>query len=163
MKNGQKISVIIVFCIGVIYLIVRFMTKKTSRGIKNNNPFNLAKSTIQWNNEIKGTDPKFCSFLTLEAGLRAGLINLYNGYFSQGLTVMQIVDKYAPASDNNENNRNYVDFICKYTGLASFSIPDPADYLKVAWAILYFENGIQVKSISDLEAIAKNNTLVYYV
>ena len=161
MKNGfLKIGVLIVFIISIIYILMK--GKKVSRGIRNNNPFNLNKGHIAWNGEIEGTDPRFSVFVDMKSGIRAGLINLYKGYFARGLTLRAMINKYAPASDNNDVDA-YIKAITKWTGVGALQVPVKAKWLHVAWAILYHENGMQVKSLSELEEIVKVCNLTYYL
>lgn len=120
-----------------------------SRGMRNNNPFNLRYSFSAWvgriGRDVAGLpegDTGFCIFDTLENGVRAGVKNLKNGYFSKRLTITNLVMKYAPASDNN-NVGNYVGLLCKQ---ASHFHPDyipenMADYVLICQGIIKMENG----------------------
>lgn len=71
-----------------------------SFGMRNNNPFNIVYSKMNnWKGQLgstQGIAGKFCVFETLEYGIRAGLINLRNGYFRRGVnTIDEIINKYS--------------------------------------------------------------------
>lgn len=88
---------------------------KVSRGIRNNNPFNLVRSSSLWRGKIpfhKSTDSKFEQFSTMEYGLRAGLLNLCNRYFRDGYcTISDLVRVYAPSNENDVSS--YMKFLCE--------------------------------------------------
>ncbi|HUX55766.1 MAG TPA: hypothetical protein VMV77_02255 [Bacteroidales bacterium] len=123
-----------------------------SRGMRNNNPFNMNKTDSLWLGLVPGSDVRFASFIDLEHGVRAGLINLFNGYFSRNLTLRQIVGKYAPASDNN-NELAYVEAIRKKTGIIGEQVPSKGQWLSVASAILFHENGFEVMNVDQLKEV----------
>ena len=50
--------------------------KTRSRGLRNNNPLNLRKTSAKWLGKIPSTDKDFEQFTSLEMGLRAGAINI---------------------------------------------------------------------------------------
>lgn len=110
------------------------------RGYRNNNPFNIKKSSSRWQGKIKGDDKVFETFGSLEFGLRAGLKLLIN-YVHQGHdTIDKIISRFAPSCENNTDN--YKRFVCDYTGLALDDVVDSIDKLiMVAVAIIKFENG----------------------
>lgn len=82
-----------------------------SRGIRNNNPFNIKKSKHPWIGKVKGNDPTFECFDNLYHGIRAGLKLLIN-YVERGFdTPEKIIKRYAPCNENNVPN--YVDFVCR--------------------------------------------------
>jgi hypothetical protein len=161
--------VIIVGFISIIYILMRKMIK--SRGLKNNNPFNLVKSSTRWYGEIDGIDEKFCTFSSLDLGVRAGLINLYTGYFSKSLTVRRLVMKYSPPEDNISKSdpdgmksvEAYIGAISKRTLLSDSMVPIKSQWLSVASAMLYHENGISVKSEVELLVVSKLYNLVNYI
>lgn len=79
-----------------------------TRGIRNNNPFNIKKSNNKWLGKIKGDDKVFETFDTLEHGYRAGLRILVTYYTKYKLhTYRQILNKFAPSSENNLDNYLY--------------------------------------------------------
>jgi hypothetical protein len=154
-----SVIVIIASIISIMYIMKK--SKQKSRGLRNNNPFNLRLGDSNWQGEITGEDPDFEVFSDIRYGIRAGLINLYNVYFSKNLTLRQIIAKYAPASDNN-NELAYVDSIVKLTGVIPEQIPGKDKWLSIAAAIMYHENGSEVKTVAELVEIVNDFKLTYY-
>jgi hypothetical protein len=106
---GALILLFIVFKDRVMSVVGNFVV----RGMRNNNPFNLRNSPkYKWKGQIGVDDKEFCVFDTLENGVRAGVRNLQNGYFSKGLTIRQILEKYAPSFEND--TENYIRHVIKY-------------------------------------------------
>jgi hypothetical protein len=168
MKRGfLRISAGVVFIIFIIYM----MTKSTriTRGMRNNNPFNLNKGVVKWIGEIVGTDIRFCTFVSLNAGIRAGLINLLNVYYKLGLTLKEIIYKYCPPEDNKSKSdltgiktvENYVNVVSKRTGVGRDEVPVKLKWLSIASAILYHESMCS-KSEMELLRICRDYNLVQY-
>jgi hypothetical protein len=132
-----------------------------SRGMKNNNPFNIIETDTTWLGEVRDKDLKFEGFSDLKYGLRAGLINLYNVYFSKGLTLRQLLAKYAPAADNN-NEKAYLDAVVRRTGVIPEQVPIKSKWLDISSAILYHENGFQVKTPDELREVVLEFKLIQY-
>ena len=160
----ENIGKIVVGIVCIISIISIFLIRKRivmTRGMRNKNPFNMNRGSVKWIGEIQGDDPRFASFETMDLGIRAGLINLYNVYFSKGLTLREIIFKYAPPSDNNDSEA-YVRAVVNKTGINAWEVPAKSEWLKVAWAILYHENGLNIASVNDLNEIVKSFRLVSY-
>ena len=66
----------------------------------------------KWKGQIGVDDKEFCVFDTLENGVRQEVRNLQNGYFSKGLTIRRILEKYAPSFEND--TENYIRHVIKY-------------------------------------------------
>lgn len=113
-----------------------------TRGIRNNNPFNIRKSSNKWIGKIKGTDKEFETFDTLEHGYRAGLIILRTYYNKYKLhTYGEILKRFAPPCENELSY--YYDFIFQNAHLL------PTHYLKlntllyvIAPLIAMYESGL---------------------
>lgn len=109
------------------------------RGIRNNNPGNIAKSANNWQGQ-SGDDGTYVQFATPEHGIRALSKNLLS-YQRQGFdTVDSIVSRWAP--DGNE--QNYAKFVSEKLGVKSGDKIDlnNIDTLnKFTSAIIEFENG----------------------
>lgn len=111
-----------------------------TRGIRNNNPFNIRKSSSRWLGKIKGSDNEFETFDSLEHGYRAGLILLANYYTKYKLhSYGAILRRFAPVKENNL--KNYCKWIQQYTDI----YPDAYIELKVllyeiAPLIAYYES-----------------------
>lgn len=110
----RKIKILDGLIVLVVIALIGNYLKKMTR-VKNNNPFNLRNSDrYAWQGEI-GTDYQgFVIFDTLDNGVRAGIKNLINGYFSKGLTIRQMITKYAPPTENN--TENYIKYVAKPFG-----------------------------------------------
>lgn len=83
----------------------------STRGIRNNNPFNIKRGPQGWQGETKvNSDPIFCRFSNINYGIRAGIQLLKNGYINKGYkTVDAIIKRYAPSTENNTTS--YIAYI----------------------------------------------------
>ena len=148
------------FLIFIYFLIFYLLFKKTvkymkeTRGIKNNNPFNIKKNINKpiWKGEIfPSTDKVFSQFTNMEYGIRAGLLLLKNNYLNR--TLEQAINKYAPPIENPTNN--YIEFVEKISGIKRNEILNINHLIDLAYSILYFENGFKVFDKDYLFNIAK--------
>lgn len=119
--------------------------KGDARGIRNNNPGNLEYSkTNPWVGQT-GDDGRFAKFETPEHGIRALGRNLLS-YQRQGIdTVSDIINRWAPPSDNN-NTDAYIKAVCAQLGVTADQQLDASnpDTLKaLCAAIIHHENGSQ--------------------
>lgn len=86
------------------------------RGIRNNNPGNIRKSSISWLGKVDGVDEAFETFKDMVHGIRALIIVLRTYYTKYKLTTMnKILSRYAPANEND--TKAYVNAVSKKTGL----------------------------------------------
>lgn len=93
---------------------MKIAKEKLSRGLRNNNPFNIVYTLNSWKGKLKpdGKEKKFERFLNIDYGLRAGFLLLRNAYIAKGYrTVEQIIKRYAPKSENDVDA--YINFICE--------------------------------------------------
>lgn len=123
-----------------------------ARGIRNNNPGNLEYSkTNPWIGQT-GDDGRFAKFETPEHGIRALGRNLLS-YQRQGIdTVSDIINRWAPPSDNN-NTDAYIKAVCAKLGVTADQQLDASnpDTLKaLCAAIIQHENGSQPYSDQQL-------------
>lgn len=139
-----------------------------SRGHRNNNPFNIIKTKISWFGKLEGLfskDSKFESFETLEAGIRAGLLNLKNGYQKKGFsTPKSLIERYAPSYDNSaESQKGYIAAVAKgaffNSTITNRVLRTREEWLRAAFAMLRFENGYDVISIEELSKINDNEKI----
>ncbi len=114
------------------------------RGIRNNNPGNIEKTTTLWRGEMphfQNTDGRFKQFYNYAYGLRAAILNI-KAYFKKGyITPRQIINRWAPPGENNTDN--YIRFVSKYTGVPE-NTPVPFEkqtIQKLIEAIIIKENG----------------------
>ena len=112
------------------------------RGIRNNNPGNLVKTSSPWQGEVSGSDDKFKTFASPEDGIAALAKNLLS-YQSKGLnTVEAIINKWAPPSENDTGA--YVNMVAKQLGVQpgdKINVGDQMVMTALTKAIIQHENG----------------------
>lgn len=126
-----------------------------TRGIRNNNPGNIRHSKSKWQGLAPlQTDTQFCTFISVEYGIRAlmKLLQTYSTYQGKpGIgcgkidTVEEIIERWAPAADNN-HTENYISRVCKETGFKRhdcLNLHDKKTSVALAKAIVQVENGWQ--------------------
>ncbi|ELU2493797.1 hypothetical protein QOQ01_001813 [Salmonella enterica] len=121
-------------------------------GIRNNNPGNLEYSKSNpWVGQ-NGDDGRFAKFETPEHGIRALGRNLMS-YQRQGIdTVNEIINRWAPPTDNNDTAA-YIKAVCEQLGVSADEPLDSSnpDTLKaLCAAIIQHENGSQPYSDQQL-------------
>jgi hypothetical protein len=90
--------------------------KATARGLRNNNPFNLVKTAIQWQGKVKGTDSRFETFATVQQGIRAGVLDIVGDIGNKKLdTINKLITVYAPRFENDTNA--YINYVAKVAGV----------------------------------------------
>lgn len=126
----------------------------TPRGIRNNNPGNIVQTANQWQGEVQGNDPKYKTFATPEAGIKAMGDNLLTYQDKYGLdTVSGIVSRWAPATENDTGS--YVATVSKALGVKpddKLNLRDPAVMTKLVGAMIGVENGKQPYTDAQLSA-----------
>lgn len=80
---------------------------------RNNNPGDIVAGTFTKSHGSTGADGRFAVFPTAEAGFSALRALLTKHY--AGMSLKDAINKYAPPVENNTTN--YVDVVCKLTGL----------------------------------------------
>lgn len=92
-------------------------TQQLPRGIRNNNPLNIRRSTQRWLGKcLDGTDPSFEQFTSLEYGLRAGFVILRTYMRRYRLaTITQIISRWAPATEND--TAAYIEAVARLSGI----------------------------------------------
>lgn len=87
--------------------------KQQPRGIRNNNPLNIRKGG-KWQGLAQEQDSAFCSFKTMEWGVRAA-VKILRSYSRKGIhTIADIIQTWAPPIENNTNE--YIKIVCSRTG-----------------------------------------------
>ncbi|ECD1688553.1 hypothetical protein EWD09_19215 [Salmonella enterica subsp. enterica serovar Newport] len=124
----------------------------SARGIRNNNPGNLEYSkTNPWVGQT-GDDGRFAKFETPEHGIRALGRNLLS-YQRQGIdTVNDIINRWAPPSDNNDTAA-YIKAVCAQLGVTEnqpLDASNPDTLQALCAAIIKHENGTQPYSPDQL-------------
>ncbi|MGU5412822.1 hypothetical protein ACV1MK_06645 [Klebsiella michiganensis] len=122
------------------------------RGVRNNNPGNLeASSSNPWVGQT-GSDGRFAKFETPEHGIRALGRNLIS-YQRQGIdTVGEIINRWAPPSDNNDTAA-YIKVVCAQLGVTAnqpLDASNPDTLQALCAAIIKHENGTQPYSPDQL-------------
>lgn len=119
-----------------------------SRGIRNNNPLNIRKSSVAWQGKlVESSDPSFEKFTSIEWGIRAGIVNIrtyIKKYHCD--TIQAIITKWAPASDGNDT-KAYIDTVCKKTQLPAnkrLKATDKNLICMLVWAMIQVECGQEV-------------------
>jgi hypothetical protein len=122
-----------------------------------NNPMNIKKSADVFKGEIDSASCCFKSFADITYGYRAGIkilqtyVNSYACY-----TITDIINRYAPASDNN-SPQNYISYVCQAANITPdqdirndiLSEDDVLVQIIVAMAI--FEGDILAVNEADVE------------
>lgn len=107
--------------------------------IGENNPFNIRyNSRNQWLGQSKPIRG-FCSFKSLDYGVRAALMLVMRSYRKKDLlTVSEIVSRYAPTTEND--TQAYIDYVCHRMGVLPFDIlSTKSDYCELLSAMSEFE------------------------
>lgn len=117
-------------------------SKDTPRGIENNNPGNIKKSSSVWQGSI-GDDGTFVKFRTPEDGIRA-LSVMLKVYKSKGIdTLKEIISKLAPSTENVTSK--YINFVSKKLNKLpedKIDVSNREELMKFLKAIIEYENGI---------------------
>jgi hypothetical protein len=124
------------------------------RGVRNNNPGNIVRSAWVWDGEVAGNDPRFATFDTPEAGIRALAKNLIAYNDKHGLnTVEGIINRWAPPGENKTSS--YVQAVAKELGVKPgdvLNVRDPETLIRLTSAIIRHENGKQPYPAETLRA-----------
>lgn len=115
------------------------------RGVRNNNPGNIIKGGDNWQGEVQGNDPRYATFASPEAGIRAMGKTLLTYQEKHGLnSVEAIIARWAPATENN--TVAYVATVAKEMGVkpdAALNLRDGDTLAKLTRAMIRVENGNQ--------------------
>lgn len=118
---------------------------KAPRGIRNNNPGNLQQSDVQWEGKTASTDPRYESFATPEAGIRALALNAQHLQANGAQTVTDLISKWAPASENGQaKTQAYIGAVAQAMGVSptdNVNLQDPATLTAFTNAVISHENG----------------------
>ena len=141
------------------------------RGIRNNNPLNIRRSTDQWQGARKEqTDQSFVQFETMAYGYRAAwktLQSYYRHFCSQGkeFTVRNIISRWAPPSENA--TESYIRTVLILSGIREKEILLPPnqvnDYSKLSRliaAMTCMECGVRMAKV-DTMAICQGYRLAF--
>lgn len=121
------------------------------RGIRNNNPGNITWGAKAWQGEMSGSDPKYATFTSPEAGIRAmgkTLMTYQDKY--QLNTVEGIISRWAPATENDTTA--YINTVAKALGVkpgAPIDLHDSDTLTRITRAMIQVENGPEANRITD--------------
>lgn len=111
-----------------------------SRGVRNNNPLNLRRTSDKWVGlRFSQTDKDFFQFESDVYGFRAAAKVIYN-YIKRGQdSIAQIVSTWAPSSEND--TANYIRIVSAHLGVPASSVVTD-DMLPLLLRIMaYIETG----------------------
>lgn len=124
----------------------------TPRGIRNNNPGNIVQTAERWQGEVDGDDPRYATFATPEAGIRAIGKNLLTFQEKHGLdTVSGIVSRWSPATENDTHS--YIATVSKALGVKpedKLDLRDATVMAALMRAMIGVENGQQPYSDTQI-------------
>lgn len=135
------------------------MSKSLPRGIRNNNPLNIRRSSANnWQGMAdEQTDNAFCVFSSMFFGFRAALkiIRNYLRYQSSITTPADIVRRWAPPSENN--TKAYIERVASLSGVKmdnTIRFGDKHKICKIVRAMAIVENGPSFVHYFPLELIS---------
>jgi len=124
------------------------------RGLRNNNPLNLVKTSIPWQGKLPGNDPRFEQFRTLGYGIRAGLLDLYNDYYQDGQqTLIDLISEFAPPNEND--TAAYIQYVANNTGLMANQKFNANKLPEIAYYMAVLENGQQFAGYLNINDFKK--------
>lgn len=123
----------------------------TTRGSRNNNPFNIIRSKYNWLGVIPhevSSDKQFEQFEDVDYGLRAGIVILKNFIRrnkdnKKYCTARYYIYRHAPASDGNDVD-SYLTYICS-CGIdidKPLTYPSP-EFAQLVCAICWYESRLR--------------------
>lgn len=127
----------------------RNSAQQLPRGLRNNNPFNLIKTSIPWKGKVTGSDPRFETFKNIYYGTRAGFLDIYNDYDEGKNTIRAILYEFAPPVENN--TARYVKWVSDKIAVKPTATLNGPALVQAIKQIALYENGI-----SYFEIVAKH-------
>lgn len=124
-----------------------------------NNVLNIrASKSFSWAGQT-GATRGFCDFEGIEMCRRAGLYLLMRSYRRAGVVKLEeVIKRWAPPAENNTSN--YVDFVCKRSGLQrGFVLRFLSDFASVLAAMEIMEIGVPSSKREEYFATAKDSYL----
>ena len=128
--------------------------KQLPRGLRNNNPCNIRKSSDVFVGEIvPSKDEAFKQFTTLAYGYRATFVILYKYQHRYGLdTIAKMIARYAPENENHTTA--YIDVVAERSGVPAnghITATNGDVMIPIVAAMSAVENGVEAK-MHDVEA-----------
>ena len=91
------------------------------RGVRNCNPLNIERGTKWKGLRPEQTDKRFCQFISMQYGWRAGLVILRNYIKGNNAarkpfdTIEKIINRWAPPAENHTSS--YIKGVCEDVGI----------------------------------------------
>ena len=115
-----------------------------TRGIRNNNPFNLIFTDEEWEGKTErdpGIEDTFERFDSPEAGIRAGAINVLTQYSKGYDTLATLLERLTPSETNpTESYIKYVSDRMNIDPNEKLNLTEPMTLRGLSSAIIGFEN-----------------------
>lgn len=95
-----------------------FLNNHAVRGLRNNNPGNLVRTSSAWQGKVpfpQSKDVKFEQFTAVKFGIRAMLKDLIHDINNGKNTVNKLINEYAPSSEND--TKAYIIKVCQTLGV----------------------------------------------
>ena len=141
------------------------------RGLRNNNPLNIRRSTDRWQGAATTqTDKEFVQFKSMAYGYRAAWRTLHTYYKrlsdrKKHFTVENIIHRWAPPTEND--TKAYIRTVLTLTSIGGkenlLPPPNASGYYKLSRllaAMTVMENGIRMSQV-DTEAIFQGYKLAF--
>jgi len=130
--------------------------KDAPRGIRNNNPGNLVKTSIKWRGKIphdKNKDARFEQFENISWGIRAMAMDILNDIKKGKNTLRDLITEYAPPSEND--TAAYIKLVSDQTKISPDAIikPTPEILSAIVAAKIRVENGKAASKFIDANDI----------
>lgn len=120
-----------------------------TRGIRNNNPGNIRRSSTVWQGQVgpdQQKDPEFVQFTDPVYGIRA-IAKILKAYSGRGLiTIRKIISTWAPPGEND--TESYIASVSSQTGFPADQPLTLSQIFALVPAIIRHENGSQPYSLS---------------
>lgn len=120
-----------------------FLGTSGARGIRNNNPGNLIKTSIKWAGKLpNSSDSRFEQFYSIALGARAMMKDIYSDITRKGQnTIYKLITAYAPPHENN--TQAYITRVESITGIYKHKTlkGDLPTLKRLAEAMSLVENG----------------------
>lgn len=128
--------------------------KNLPRGLRNNNPCNIRKSSDVFVGEVvPSKDEAFKQFTTSAYGYRATFVILYNYQHRYGLdTIEKMITRYAPANENH--TEAYIEAVAERSGVSArghITATNGDVMIPIVAAMSAVENTVEAK-MHDVEA-----------
>ena len=126
------------------------------RGVRNCNPLNIERGTKWKGLRPEQTDKRFCQFVSMQYGWRAGLVILRNYIKGNNAarkpfdTIEKIINRWAPPKENNTSS--YIKAVCEDVGIdmrTRIKWEDRAAICAIVWAMARVECNV----IFDIDPI----------